>query len=231
VPGSYAIEVRDYFQDGTGTYSLHIQRLTDGQRCGDSMTCGVPKTTTLGANGKADTNLHSFAGIANDHVHVTLANGGGTNFSPQWRLVGPDGSTVCGWTLSDADCTLGPAGSYAVEVRDYFQDGTGTYTVQIQCLTEGQQPRTVRGTGTPPAEIETGASIAAQANTATHRNRDPGREAEQSHFMNGAYFSDGEGPGGPDKAAMPIGIAFAIRPAGAPRKAKLLPDNNVTRSI
>jgi hypothetical protein len=127
--GPYAIEVEDSGFDATGNYSLQIQRLTAAQRCGTAIACGVPATTTVSA--RADTDLHQFAGIAGDVVHVSLENLGGTfGFSPVWRLVAPDASFVAGCdTFSGAtrDCTLPSTGAYAIEVEDGGFDATGSY--------------------------------------------------------------------------------------------------------
>jgi hypothetical protein len=138
--GSYAVEVLDASADGTGTYSLHIQRLTDGRRCGGSIACDVPLTTTLGTVAKADTNIHSFSAAAGERVHVTLGNQGGTLFNPVFRVIAPNGTVVpgCGFS-TNLDCLLPLAGSYAVEVLDGSTDGTGTYSLHIQRLTAGRR--------------------------------------------------------------------------------------------
>ena len=154
--GSYAVEVLDGSFDGTGTYSLHIQRLTAGFRCGGAIACDVPVTTTLGTAARADTNLHSFSAAANERMHVSIANQGGTNFNPFFRVIAPTGAVVagCSFNASNVDCLLPVAGSYAVEVLDGSFDGTGTYSLHIQRLTAafrcGGQAR-CGGTLTPAA--------------------------------------------------------------------------------
>ena len=154
--GSYAVEVLDGSFDGTGTYSLHIQRLTAGFRCGGTIACDVAVTTTLGTAARADTNLHSFSAAANERMHVSIANQGGTNFNPFFRVIAPTGAVVagCSFNASNVDCLLPVAGSYAVEVLDGSFDGTGTYSLHIQRLTAafrcGGQAR-CGGTLTPAA--------------------------------------------------------------------------------
>ena len=156
VAGTYAVEVLDGSFDGTGTYSLHIQRLTAGFRCGGAIACDVPVTTTLGTAARADTNLHSFSAAANERMHVSIANQGGTNFNPFFRVIAPTGAVVagCSFNASNVDCLLPVAGSYAVEVLDGSFDGTGTYSLHIQRLTAafrcGGQAR-CGGTLTPAA--------------------------------------------------------------------------------
>ena len=142
VAGSYAIHVADNFHDSTGTYGLHLQRLTASERCGGSITCNVTTTTTVGLSNTADTNLHSFPGAAGERIYVALTNGGGTTFAPVWRLVAPEGSLVTGcssFTTAGRDCTLPAAGSYAIEVADSNLDGSGTYGLHFQRLTAGQR--------------------------------------------------------------------------------------------
>ena len=162
--GSYTVEVVDGSVDGSGTYGLHIQRLTAGQRCGDTIPCGTPISRTLGTTNIADTNLHSFNAVAGERVSVALANQGGTLFNPAWRIVGPDGVAVCGFAfIGLTDCTLPTAGSYAVEVVDSSTDGSGTYGLHIQRLTAGQRCGDTIACGTP-VEDSLGAVSRADAN-------------------------------------------------------------------
>jgi hypothetical protein len=139
--GNYAIEVRDVGSDATGTYSVHVQRLTDTQRCGGSLTCDTTLTTTIDTF--ADTDLHSFTGVAAEIVHLTLGNHGGSfGFNPQWRLIAPDGTPAAGcgtFAATDRECTLPAAGNYAVEVIDAEFNASGTYSVHLQRLTAGQR--------------------------------------------------------------------------------------------
>jgi hypothetical protein len=139
--GAYAIEVIDAGFNATGTYSLHLQRLTAAQRCTGSITCDTALTTTIEAF--ADTDLHGFTGVAGEIVHVSLGNHGGSfGFNPQWRLLAPNGTpaTVCGiLNGADGECTLPVAGAYAIEVIDAGFNATGTYSLHLQRLTAGQR--------------------------------------------------------------------------------------------
>jgi hypothetical protein len=142
VGGSYAIHVADNFHDSSGTYGLHLQRLTAAQRCGASLACNVTVTQTVALTNTADTNLHSFPGTAGERVYIVLTSEGGTLFNPVWRLVAPDGSLVTGcngFSTSARDCTVPTTGSYAIEVADGNLDGSGTYGLHLQRLTAGQR--------------------------------------------------------------------------------------------
>src|SRR3954451_2308416 len=155
--GAYTVQVVDGSSNGTGTYSVHLQRLTADRRCGGSIACDVPVTSTLGTAARADTNLHSFSAAANERVHVSIGNQGGTNFNPFFRVLAPTGAVVsgCSFTNSNVDCLLPVAGSYGVEVLDGSFDGTGTYSLHIQRLTAefrcGGQARC--GTALTPAAL------------------------------------------------------------------------------
>jgi methionine-rich copper-binding protein CopC len=141
--GVYAIEVEDFSFDGTGTYSLQLQRLTAGQRCGAAtIACDVVATNTIDV--RVDTDLHEFTGVAGERLHVTVGKeAGGALFAPMWRLVAPDGTLVVGcsvFTTAERDCTLAVAGAHAIEVADNLNDGgTGTYSLQIQRLTASER--------------------------------------------------------------------------------------------
>src|SRR3954452_1181811 len=137
--GAYTVQVVDGSSNGTGSYSVHLQRLTAGRRCGGSIACDVPVTSTLGTAARADTNLHSFSAAANERVHVSIGNQGGTNFNPFFRVIAPTGAVVsgCSFTTSNIDCLLPVAGSYAVEVLDGAFECTGTHSLHIQRLPAG----------------------------------------------------------------------------------------------
>jgi hypothetical protein len=187
--GSYAIEVLDGNFDGTGTYSLHLQRLNAGKRCGGTIACNTPVTATLGTAARADTNLHSFSGVANERVHVSIATHSGTSFQPFWRLVGPTGNHVCGYAASHADCTLPASGSYAIEVLDGNFDGTGTYSVQLQRLTAGQR---CGGTIACNAPVTATLGTAARADTNIHNF--PGVANERVHVSIATHSGAGFQP-------------------------------------
>jgi hypothetical protein len=143
----YAVEVQDSSHDApSGSYSLNIQRLTVGQRCGTTINCDVPVSSAL--NSRADTNLHelAFTPVAGERVHITFGNDGGTAFfTPAWRLLAPDGSPAAGsgcdgFSAASRDCALTAASGYAVEVEEGAHDApSGSYSLNIQRLTAGQR--------------------------------------------------------------------------------------------
>jgi hypothetical protein len=152
VAGSYALHVADGSHDSSGTYGIHLQNLKDTRRCGGSIACDVPLSNTIGTVNRADTNLHSFSGVANERVYVLLRNDGGTLFTPVWRMLGPSGAPVSGcggYTTAALDCTLPTSGSYAIEVVDANVDGSGTYGLHIQRLTASQRCGDLVPCGTP----------------------------------------------------------------------------------
>ena len=140
--GSYAIHVADTSHDATGTYSVHVQRLTAAQRCGSSIGCDTSSTATVGSTALADSNLHSFSALAGERVYIAFRGDSVASFNPVWRLISPAGTPVTGcstFTTASQDCTLPSAGSYAIEVQDSNIDGSGTYHVNVQRLTAGQR--------------------------------------------------------------------------------------------
>jgi ribosomal protein S27AE len=153
--GSYAVEVIDLGLNGTGTFSLQVQRLNaSAPRCGGSIACNVPVTGTISL--RADTDIFSFNGTggATIRVQLTLLTQTSGFFSPGWRLVNAAGAPVPCGTISDfaagtRNCTLPVTGSYAVEILDVGLNGTGTYRVTVSgacALTTTSS--TVRGTRT-----------------------------------------------------------------------------------
>jgi hypothetical protein len=164
--GSYAVEVMDLFLDGTGTYSLHLQRLTAGARCGGTVPCNTPVTGEIEA--RADTNLYSFVANSSVNVNVTPQSQTGGFFSPGWRLVNPSGDpVVCGGASEFASglrtCSSLAGGSYAVEVMDLGLDGTGTFVVTVTGSVCSSSPDRIESCGVTAAEpISCGTTKACQ---------------------------------------------------------------------
>jgi hypothetical protein len=134
--GTYVLEVRDNDALSTGTYSVHLQRLTAGRRCAQPLPCDVP--IEAGVEVAADTDLYGFFAAEGEQVHVTAARG--TLIVPEWRLVDAAGAPVAGcsgFAPGERDCgPLAAAGSpYAVEVEDNDLRSTGSYSLHLQRLT------------------------------------------------------------------------------------------------
>ncbi|MGE0814109.1 MAG: FG-GAP repeat domain-containing protein, partial [Vicinamibacterales bacterium] len=177
---AYAIEVVDNGFNGTGTYSVLLQRLTAGRRCGTAITCDVPASTTISS--RVDTDLHEFPGVAGERVHVVVATESATSgsFGVWWRLLASDGSGVAGcnaFSASNRDCTL-PAteAAYAVEVLDLGFDGTGTYSLLIQRLTAGQRCGTAI-----TCDVPASTTISSRVDTDLHEF--PGVAGERVHVV------------------------------------------------
>jgi hypothetical protein len=196
--GDYAVLVHDHDFNATGTYSVHLQRLPAAQRCTSSLTCGIALTTTI--NALADTDLHGFTGVADEVVQITLVNNGGSfGFTPQWRLVAPDGSaaTVCDTLSADTRaCTLPAGGAYAVLVHDHDFNATGTYTV------------TVSGAGCAGPPQATTVTVSAIDPTAIEAGLDPGafrisRTGSTASALTVSYTVGGTATAGTDYTALP----------------------------
>jgi len=134
--GAYAVEVMDTGLDSTGTYSLHLQPLDAGSRCGGGIPCGVSTPGTIEA--RADTDLYSFNTIQGGtlSVRVVVLTSTGGLFNPAWRVVNPFGDPIaCGlsneFVSGTATCVNLVGGSHAVEVMDLGLNGTGTYSVTV----------------------------------------------------------------------------------------------------
>ena len=130
------------FHDSTGSYSVHLQRLTAAQRCGGTIGCDTPSTTAVGSPALADSNLHSISAVAKERVYIAFRGDTAPSFNPVWRLLSPAGTPVAGcgtFTTLSTDCTLPTAGSYAIEVLDSTLDGSGSYHLDLQRLTAGQR--------------------------------------------------------------------------------------------
>jgi hypothetical protein len=134
--GSYAVEVMDIGLNGTGTYSVHLQRLTATARCGGTLSCGAPTPGTIDA--RADTDLYTFNAAAGGtvSVNVTALTVTAGSFTPGWRIVDPAGNpVVCGasnnFVSGTGTCTILANGPHAVEVMDLGLNGTGTYRVTV----------------------------------------------------------------------------------------------------
>ena len=106
----------------------------------EALVCDVPLTRTIAAPTEID--KFTFACAAGERAHIILSsNGGSFGFDPQWRLLESGGApaAVCGTLVAgERECVL-PAGTYAVEVRDAGFNATGTYSLQLQRLTEAQR--------------------------------------------------------------------------------------------
>lgn len=148
----YRLEVEDHQRNATGTYRVHLQRLTTGTVCEDTpLTCDAPVTRNI--DNPVDSDLLSFnvPNVAGGTwVHIRLVEGP-TLGTPSWRLLTGTGAPAgapapgapgsCGLFAAtrQRDCGPLPASGnpYRIEVQDRARAETGSYSVYFQPLTTG----------------------------------------------------------------------------------------------
>ncbi len=132
----YAIQVIDWSGTATGTYVVHLQRLTLASACDAvPLACDVAVTATIAS--PVDTDLWSFPAVAGEMLDVTVGEVSGAGFNAQWRLLDASGIPVGGWAahIRDDRGPIPATGTYALQVADYTATATGTYRVRVQRLT------------------------------------------------------------------------------------------------
>jgi hypothetical protein len=148
----YRLEVEDHQRNATGTYRVHLQRLTTGTVCENTpLTCDTPVTRNI--DNPVDSDLVSFSvpNVAGGTwVHIRLREGP-TLGTPSWRLLtgagapagapAPGAPGSCGLFAAtrQRDCGPLPASGnpYRIEVQDRARNQTGSYSVYLQPLTTG----------------------------------------------------------------------------------------------
>jgi hypothetical protein len=138
------VEVSDYLGNGTGTYEVHVQRLTAAAACPESLlSCDTPLGGEI--TGVTDTDLYrvNFTVAEGERLGISLTRVTPTagSFDPVWRLLDGAGNPV-----ADLDCDASETGRsdcgplaasgnpYHIEVKDYASNGTGTYELDVQRL-------------------------------------------------------------------------------------------------
>ena len=133
--GTYQVEVQSVSRNATGSYNIHLQRLT--APCDmTAIGCDQAPAGTIASPG--DDALFQFSvGPAAELVRVSVVGLGGLNFSPEWRLLtaAGDAAADCGsfTSILARDCTL-PAGSYRLHVQDSLTDASGSFLAHLQRL-------------------------------------------------------------------------------------------------
>ena len=129
--GSYTLKVFDSDHDGTGTYSLSLEGVSDSLSCGAPLDCGTAVVADgIDQNGDAD--AYQLDGSSGDQLRVTIeptATTGGS-FDPSLALFAPSGAAI-GSSSSELQTTLTETGAHTVRIVDASQDGTGTYALSI----------------------------------------------------------------------------------------------------
>lgn len=131
--GEYQIEIRDEPGQGTGTFAVHLQRLTAAVAC-DSAPIRCDQTVLGEVDPPVESDLYRFAVEDGEVVRVTLDERSGL-LRAEWRLLTAAGlpAPVCrgSTTARAADCGPLPAGEYQVLVKDDTSLNAGTYELSV----------------------------------------------------------------------------------------------------
>jgi hypothetical protein len=157
--GTYTIVVVDTNNNGTGPYSITMEASSGTANGGANgppsptcsrmrndapdgtqpLPCGTTIEATIDVEGETDS--YTFVANANERVVVSVGekSGASDDFSPNWRLFGPngqpvsrDGGTVGACTGLCKSDTLTLAGTYTIVVFDASNDGTGPYSISME---------------------------------------------------------------------------------------------------
>jgi len=140
----YRIEIEDNSHDDTGSYTVHLQRLTAARACDDiELVCDVTHADAI--EHVADSDLLSFSVPEGETVRTSIFERvpSGANFNPSWRLLDGAGNPApdCGafTTTTSQDCGPLPEARnpYRIEIEDGTRNDTGTYDATITFLTTG----------------------------------------------------------------------------------------------
>ncbi len=137
--GPYRVQVRDFLQNDTGGYHVHLQRLTPSVAC-DNTSAQCDVSVDGAVDDVVDSDLFWFD--VSDATTVTVGVTGVDAFwgKPEWRLVDGLGepASACGsFTLAQQlDC--GPlaaaSGPFRLQVRDQLENDTGFYQVNVTAI-------------------------------------------------------------------------------------------------
>jgi hypothetical protein len=157
MPGSYKVHVQDMNGDGTGSFLVHLQRLTAAAAC-ETTAIACNETLSGALSAVVDTDLFRFTLAAQQTVRVTVTERSGPGLQLGWRLLTAAGTAppACAnfTTAATNDCQQLVAGTYQLEIQSQFRDATGTYDVRIElpqgvCLTTPTATPTQTATATP----------------------------------------------------------------------------------
>ena len=125
----YQVQVRDRYNDDTGTYSLGVVFATP--KCAaPTLTCGMVVTNMIAD--PAQQHVYSLNGSTGDVVRLTSVSTSG-GIGPDIDIFSPAGVRVGGFGYNDGINTfcLPATASYRVVVRDRYNDDTGTYSLGV----------------------------------------------------------------------------------------------------
>jgi hypothetical protein len=137
----YRLEVAEFGQDQTGTYSVHLYPLPAASACENvALGCDVPLGGRI--DPALDSDFYSFSVTDGDRVQITVLETApfDPGFNAMWRLLTATGQPAasCGafGIGSQFDCGPLPASGnpYRLEVADFSRSRTGNYTVHLYTL-------------------------------------------------------------------------------------------------
>jgi hypothetical protein len=144
----YRLEVEDHQHNATGSYRIHLQRLTNGTTC-NAVSIGCDTPVTVSINPALDTDLLTFTVPSNVsagvlfHIRATNSSGPGSG-TPSWRVLSKTGAPVsgnCGLFAATKQRDCGPLlasnDPHRIEVQDRARDETATHQFYLQRLTQG----------------------------------------------------------------------------------------------
>jgi len=133
VTQEYTIRVYDYYSNGTGSYTLDLESVVPPSPNSREMVYGNYLTDQI--NPAGDLDVFFFTASVGDYVDI-IADAGATY--PCIELFAPDAKTVwgpvCNGYRPEIRTTLPLAGNYTLLVYDYYSNGSGTYSLNLDCL-------------------------------------------------------------------------------------------------
>ena len=135
--GPYTVAISSIFAGGTGAYNINLARIAAAFVVSPGDDGGVLTNgwEYKGTNALGDMDIWTFTANAGDSIILKMGSG---TINPWIRLYGPNGlqvatagSGVSGFLSVDLQTTATNAGTYTVVTSSIFQDGFGTYTLNL----------------------------------------------------------------------------------------------------
>jgi hypothetical protein len=143
----YRVEVKDNNENETGSYRIHLQRLTAAAVC-DSATLICGRAIRDSIQDRTDSDLKRFqvADLATITVHTEVRWKPRANFNPVWRIIRGDGTALTGFNVfgvTNVNNMPASGNPYSIEIKDNVQDDIGAYSLEIrtsECTTVSVDP-------------------------------------------------------------------------------------------
>jgi uncharacterized repeat protein (TIGR01451 family) len=134
-PGQYVIMVRDRGGDDTGSYHLHLQRLSNP--VGASNCSGIDYGQVRPGSVDEPAQTECFALATTEAPTRVLLRLRSSEIDPELRVFAPNGAQVCAVArgapgLVDHQCVLNAAGPHSIIVDDRGGDETGGFELYAQ---------------------------------------------------------------------------------------------------